>query len=70
MPKHAIAIFSADAIASLRETLNQAEYQTPDADLIILRDGSDFYIRVTNADGDDPGDINDSRPCPGSPGCP
>lgn len=69
MPKHSIAVFNSGAIGSLRELLNDSEYLTTDTQLVILRDGSKFYLRVQNTTGPDPDDINDSHPCPGSPGC-
>jgi hypothetical protein len=70
MPKHAVCIFSATAVDALRTTLISPEYDTG-AELTILRDGKKFFLRVRGVDDDaDPGDINDSRPCPGSPGCP
>jgi hypothetical protein len=69
MPKHSICVFNSNTIADLRGVLDQAEYQTPDSHLTILKDGNDYFLRVSNADGDDPGDLNDSHVCPGSPGC-
>jgi hypothetical protein len=63
MPKHALCVFSKETVNELRNRLN--EY--PDLESIVFsRDGSDFYIDTP--DGGDP--LNDSRPCPGSPGCP
>lgn len=67
--KHSICVFNANTIAALRDTLNQIEYQTPETKLVVLKLGNSYYLRVKDADGADPGDINDSHPCPGSPGC-
>ncbi len=62
MPKHSLCVFPKSTVDALRDRLN--EYPTLEF-LIIKRDGKDFYID-TPAGGDP---INDSHPCPGSPGC-
>jgi hypothetical protein len=56
-------------IGTIRTLLNSAEYSGDDTALTFLRDGNDFYVRVSNADGDHPTDLNDSTQCP-NPRCP
>lgn len=46
-----------------------AEYGE-DAYIRILRHGQGYALQVCNAAGEGGDPINDSHPCPGSPGCP
>ncbi len=56
-------------IASLKALLNSDEYGGDDAAITFLRDGNDFYMRLSNAEGDHPTDLNESTQCP-NPRCP
>lgn len=69
MPKHSLCVFDGDSVDQLRATLNDPEYSGPGTKLRFSRDGNEFYMTVISASGEDPGDINASHPCPGSPGC-
>jgi hypothetical protein len=56
-------------VDQLRTLLNQPEYGGPGTLIRVSRSGSHFYLNVIGTEGEDPGDINDSHLCPGSPGC-
>lgn len=58
-----------NTISDLRALLAEPEYSGPDAAITILRDGNNFFMRVSNADGAHPTDLNESTQCPGSPRC-
>lgn len=71
----AVCYFEGESLDELRIRLG--EY-AEGGRLIVLRHGDRFFLRVTGGDGADSEpdgdaddqDINDSHPCPGSPGCP
>lgn len=69
MAKKSLCTFDGDSLTTLRDLLNRPEYTEPGARLVFLKDGKDYFMRLQDADGEDPGDINASHPCPGSPGC-
>lgn len=46
-----------------------AEYGS-EAIIRILRHGQDYALQVVTASGDGGDPLNDSKNCPGSPGCP
>lgn len=77
MSLHALCVFGnvvnedgKTAVDQLRDLLNNPEYAGPGTLLRFSRDGEHFVMNVINADGDDPGGINQSSQCPGAPGCP
>jgi hypothetical protein len=73
MKKHSLCVFGDDSgdssVDQLRRLLNQPEYSGPGTLIRVSRSGSNFYLNVIGVEGEDPGDINDSHLCPGSPGC-
>ncbi len=71
MEKHSLCVFGPGglSIPTLRAVLNDPEYGGDDVTLTVLRSGDNFFLRIANAAGDGPPDINDSHLCPGSPGC-
>ena len=73
MPKHSLCVFGDDSgnstVDRLRGLLNRPEYAGPGTLLRVSRDGEDFFLTVITPGGDEPGDLNDSHVCPGSPGC-
>jgi hypothetical protein len=48
---------------------HRAEYAGPGAQLRILKQGNKHFMQFCAGDGDGGELINDSHPCPGSPGC-
>lgn len=71
--KRSLCVFGDDSgnssVDQLRALLNQPEYNAPGTLLRFSRDGHNFFMNVISPAGEDPGDINDSHLCPGSPGC-
>jgi hypothetical protein len=68
MAQHAIAVFSGASVNQLRTDLEL--YSGPDAIVRLYKDGDSYLLQVCDADGSGGDPINESRPCPGSPGCP
>jgi hypothetical protein len=69
MPKpKVVAYFEGEAFWALFDQ-QRDEYAGPGARLRILKDGKKMYVQVCAADGEGGDPINDSHPCPGSPGC-
>ena len=64
----AIAVFQGVTVQRVADDL--AEYDASTARILILKDGNDYYLQVKSATGDGGDPLNDSHPCPGSPGCP
>jgi len=61
-----LCYFDGASVAALRAAL--AEYPGDDTRVKIRKNDHGYELMVCDADGD--GDaINDSHPCPGSPGC-
>jgi hypothetical protein len=46
------------------------EYGPAVARIILLTDGKGYFLQVKAETGDGGGPLNESHPCPGSPGCP
>jgi hypothetical protein len=64
----AIAYFEGSAFWDAFDA-QRDEYAGPDARLILMKQGAKYYVCVKGADGDGGDPLNDSHPCPGSPGC-
>ncbi len=45
------------------------EYGSTESFIVILKDGKNYYLQVKSVDGDGGDPLNDSKVCPGSPGC-
>jgi hypothetical protein len=71
MALKSLCVFGPDGstVADLRALLNSDEYSGADAAITILRDGTRFYMRVSNGEGAHPTDLDESVQCPGSPRC-
>ena len=67
MPEsRAVCVFRGQSITALRDAL--AEYPGDDTYIRVTQHGTSYTLVVCNAQGEgEP--INDSHPCPGSPGC-
>ena len=67
MPEsRSVCVFRGQSIAALREALD--EYPGADTFIRVMQHGHSYELVVCNAEGEGE-EINDSHPCPGSPGC-
>ncbi len=63
-----IAYFEGEAFWTAFDA-QRDEYAGPGARLRVLKDGKKVYVQIVKEDGDGGDPINESHPCPGSPGC-
>ena len=64
-----LAYFEGEGFWSVFDA-ERLEYAGPNARLRILKDGDKYYVQFVGPDGEGGDPLNDSHPCPGSPGCP
>jgi hypothetical protein len=68
---HSLCVFGpgGSSVSQLRDLLNEPEYSGDDTAITVLRDGDNFYLRVSNVEGNHPTDLNESTQCPGGLRC-
>lgn len=67
MARETICYFEGASVDKLRVAL--MEYTATDTRVKVLTNGREYWLQVCDTDGKGGDPINDSHPCPGSPGC-